>query len=399
MPKSVSLNIGYFAEDGSEFSISGELLAGGAQLVGSATIDLLNRLIMELNYNGIKTLVIMLHNSSKVKSRTYGKSLYSEELASYVFSYGLERKNEYIPLLSSSLSFSLGLREHEEYLLRESIRALAQASERGGAFAISQMLPPSPSKVADLVQRRLEELYDISITGSTTSIKESSIAELWQIPSIEARMALALGSACKFTLENPDSCIAVVGWESILAKAAEDMHSSSRLRLLVNELKGRGEIILALDARISADPRFDDLFQVKLKEGSGHFEYLPAYQRGKSIPFFVQHTFSPHIAVDSSEQAELRSVLELVEQFGSLPLKNILLTLLPYLAESSVKKVLSICMQNGYVEMVKLPSGEPSFVITKKGRSYLQEKTQHQATSEVMLRPENEEKGSNKEDR
>ncbi len=354
--------IGY-TKSGESLFIKDNILQRGLILRGERCIRLVRNIVYQLQKEGNKVIIISLarnfsHYVNKILPQTDVQSILA-----YIFRYDAD-KESYHGLLAAYICLGLQLGDEYEYILKDAIKTLADAEGAGGIYAILSMLEDYQAKGIELVRRKMQQLTDIH-PASGKDISNSCTADLWNIPSPEARVAISLALGSKFSVYS-GGFIFILGWEFI-----SHLEKSNRRRLqhLLSEITGLSKLIV-----LQTYGESSTLFGAEIVETGPLF-----LLRGKSEVLFAAPELIFSIDEEKDEPSKMEAnedalvkVMNAIQNYRGSTIAGLMHYLSGEIDEEQFKLVVQAALLRGLIKFAHdSQSGIKVLELSDKGREFL----------------------------
>jgi hypothetical protein len=365
-----TLSLGYL-EDGSELLVTFNQLGRGLLLSGIRCQRIVRSIVWELHRRGEPILLLCFHESLSGDFESWLQSADSEALTGYAFTYDV-KLDAYSHLLTNSLCFGLSLDEDSEFIVRDSVRALAGAAGAGGPIALLSMLPDDGGRKVDWTRKRLEELVGTPYM-TAFNVVHSCFAKLWNMPSLSARVAIGLACACKFALAKR-GWVVFLGWNAVTSVAVKSFYLRGKLSQIISEVKGLGGHLVALEEGGQRHDGMIEAFNLTIEE-RGPFFVLQEVRVGRGRTFAAPNLTVQPVVIPKGgscgKTKQIERVLKVIRKYPNTTLLGLLSFLKGEVDEEELKLTIQEVLQKGYARAMQGASAVKVLVLTPEGERFL----------------------------
>jgi hypothetical protein len=357
--------IGY-RKSGEHFFINDNILQRGLILRGERCIRLVRNIAYQLQKQGNRVIVISLARNFSHHVNKILPEADMQTILGYIFRYDAD-KESYHGLLASSICLGMQLGDEYEYVLKDAIKALADAEGAGGVYAILSMLDACQTKGIELVKRKMQQLTDL-YPSTGKHLDYSCTANLWKIPSPDARIAVSLSLASKFSVYS-GGFIFILGWEFI---SHLEKSQKRRLQHLLSEITGLSKLIV-----LQTYGENSTLFGAEIVESGplflirGRSEILFA---APELIFSITEQKDESSRLEANEDAFVR-VLTTIQNYKGSTLAGLMHYLSGEIDEDQFKVVIQNALLRGLIKFAyDSQTGVRVLELSDKGREFLEMK-------------------------
>jgi len=356
--------VGY-TESGEEFFIRNRDFERGIILRGERCTRLVKNMLYELVRKDKKVLAISLARNLSNQISNLLPNADIQSIFGYVFTYSADDQS-YHSMLATSISLGLDLGEEYEYMIKDAIKALADAEGAGGVYAILSIMEGQQAKGIETAKRRMQELISFPLS-SERQIIHPCIVDLWQIPSPDARVAIALSCASKFSFTS-DSYIFLLGWEFInhIEKSAK-----RKLHHLLSEIAGLSRLIA-----FQASGEGSSLFGSEITQSGPFYVFKERSETLFAVPELVLNSIPEKLISPKREAKEeaILKILNTIRAYRGSTIAGLMHYLSEEVDEEQFKLAIQESMLRGLIVFADGESGAKALELSDKGREFLRQR-------------------------